>query len=357
MKIKLGQSLLIVTLVSVVPVIFFNVYYRVFEPEECALYMADYTWYEKTGIDMSFSFLATLSIFFSTYFVMRALQRKMPWKTAKISRRITIEFLLLALVSGTLMAIISNLYWPFFNSINGEDYGQIMFKNIATAVVITMIASAIWEASFLFSQWRASEVQAALLAKENAQSQFQSLKNQVNPHFLFNSLNALSALVHSDPDKAEDFIDEFAKIYRYVLDVKDHNVVALSAELDFLESFMFLQQIRFGDNLKVEKNVPNEKFEHYLPPLALQELIENAIKHNEVSTQRPLTVAVYVEGNVLVVENPIQPRKEIVQSTKTGLANLTQRYNLFGDKAPEFLNENGQFVARLPLIEGELQYS
>jgi hypothetical protein len=171
--------------------------------------------------------------------------------------------------------------------------------------------------------------------------------------FPINSLNALSALVHSDPDKAEEFIDEFAKIYRYVLEVKEQNVVSLKAELGFLDSFMFLQKIRFGDNLKLEKTVPAAMMEYFLPPLALQELIENAIKHNEVSGQRPLTISVQVIDDVLMVANPLQPRKELVQSTGTGLTNLKARYNLFGNKVPAFVEEDSQFIARLPLIEGE----
>jgi two-component system LytT family sensor kinase len=353
MKLNIRQALLIITLVSVVPVIFFNVYYRIFDPEQCDLYLSCYTWYEKTAIDMSFSLFATFSIFFCTYLVTRYLEQKMPWKTTKVGARVTVEFLLLATAAGILMATICHLYWPFLNITMGGEYGQLMFKNIATAIIITTICAAVWEASFLFMEWKASSLHAERLAKENAEARFQTLTNQINPHFLFNSLNALSALVHSDPDKAEEFIDEFAKIYRYVLEVKEQNVVSLKAELGFLDSFMFLQKIRFGDNLKLEKTVPVAMMEYFLPPLALQELIENAIKHNEVSGQRPLTISVQVVDDVLMVANPLQPRKELVQSTGTGLTNLKARYNLFGNKVPAFLEEDGQFIARLPLIEGE----
>lgn len=353
MKRRIGQSLLIITLVSVVPVIFFNIYYRIFEPEACAKYLIGYTVVEKTLVDITFSFLATFSIFTSTSFIMRLFARKMPWKTTKVGQRIVFEFLSISTVAGVLMAIICYFYWPFLSMTVLDDFNQIMFKNISTAIIITTIWITVSEGVSLFQDWRASELQAERLVKENVQSQFEALKNQINPHFLFNSLNALSSLVHSDPDKAEEFIDEFANIYRYVLDVKDKNVVSLDAELHFLDSFMFLQQIRFGDHLRLEKTIPDSKLNQFLPSLALQELIENAIKHNEVSGKRPLTIKVFVENDMLVVSNQLQLRKEEIESTGIGLNNLRKRYELFGDKEPKFGPENSCFVARLPLIEAE----
>ncbi len=181
-------------------------------------------------------------------------------------------------------------------------------------------------------------------------SQFETLKNQVNPHFLFNSLNVLLDLVHDDPDLAEDFIVKLTKVYRYVLELKDQDSVELSEELNFIKDYIFLHQIRFGNSLQLYVQVPDEQLYARVPPLTLQLLVENAIKHNVIAKDQALTVELWTEDGWFVVRNSYQPRQDRVDSTGIGLENLRQRYRYLEVPEPRFGVEGSYYVARVPLL-------
>jgi sensor histidine kinase YesM len=194
------------------------------------------------------------------------------------------------------------------------------------------------------------------LRQSNIEAQFETLKSQINPHFLFNSLSALSSLCYpnSQPLKAKQFIDEFSNIFRYVLEVKSKNVVELNQELEFVRSFFYLQQIRFVNGLVLKVNI-DEVFMNYLvPPLSLQTLVENAIKHNIVSKEKPLTIEIFNEREVLIIRNNFQKRSSSdISSTKTGLQNIIERYRLLTDLTPEYYENENYFVAKIPLLKDE----
>jgi PAS domain S-box-containing protein len=189
--------------------------------------------------------------------------------------------------------------------------------------------------------------------KENLQSQFEVLKSQINPHFMFNSLNVLSGLINKDIARAQLFIDEFSHIYRYVLETLEQQVVTLGKELDFTRSYLFLQQIRHGNDLSYTVNLPSSLLKWVLPPLSLQVVLENAIKHNIVNESKPLKIEIFSENNHLVVRNNIQPKISAVASTGLGLKNLVKRYRLISEFTPTFQVSTDYYVARLPLIETE----
>ncbi len=192
------------------------------------------------------------------------------------------------------------------------------------------------------------------LQKENLQSQFEVLKQQVNPHFLFNSLNVLTSLIKVEPDLAETFTEKLSKVYRYVLENKEKDLVTLNTELDFMKAYVFLIDIRFMDKVFVKLNIDENKYKNdwMILPMALQLLIENAIKHNTFSKKNPLMIDLSIdEKHYLVVKNNTQARKTQIQSTGVGLANITNRYTLISDKKPEFRKSENEFVARIPLIE------
>ncbi|MEL6676702.1 MAG: histidine kinase [Bacteroidota bacterium] len=193
-------------------------------------------------------------------------------------------------------------------------------------------------------------LEAEKQAKAQLQSQFETLKNQVNPHFLFNSLNVLMTLVHDDPDLAEAFIAKLTKVYRYVLELKDKAMVSLTEELDFVQNYIFLQQIRFGNNLRLYSEVPPQKLSECLPPLTLQLLVENAVKHNIISRQQPLTIELYIEDDFFVVKNNFQKREERIPSTGIGLANLKARYAFLSNQQPAFYLDNDHYIAKVPLL-------
>ncbi len=190
------------------------------------------------------------------------------------------------------------------------------------------------------------------LEKENLSTQYQVLKDQVNPHFLFNSLNTLSSLIRNNPEDAVRFVEEFADLYRYVLDVNNQFVVELKKELNFIETYIYLQKIRYGENLRVNVTIAADYLEDLVIPFSLQILIENAIKHNEISEKYPLEIAVYSENNFIVVSN----RMKIIECTHSkgiGLKNLKERYTGVTDVVPEFYIDNGIYIAKIPVIKGE----
>ncbi len=186
--------------------------------------------------------------------------------------------------------------------------------------------------------------------KEQILSRFETLSNQVNPHFLFNCLNTLSTLIHEDVLVAEEFVTRLTGVYRYVLELRQTVTVSLEEELAFVKHYAFLQQVRFDNALQIYLLIPEHRLQDQLPPMTLQLLVENAVKHNVVSKSQPLMVELLVEGDFFIVKNNFQPRTGSIPSTKVGLANLRSRYELLGTNPPEFGEVGGYFLAKVPLI-------
>ncbi|MDJ1496472.1 histidine kinase [Cytophagaceae bacterium DM2B3-1] len=187
--------------------------------------------------------------------------------------------------------------------------------------------------------------------KENIQAQFSALKNQVNPHFLFNSLSILSSLVQVDAELSEKFIDQLSRAYRYILEQKDNEQVSLRTELEFIQSYVFLLKIRFEDKFNVVIQVPETYWNHYkIAPLTLQLLIENAVKHNRMSSEEPLQVYIRAENTNLIVKNKIQLRTQSDISTGVGLQNIINRYHLLTDRQVWVGESDGAFIVKIPLL-------
>ena len=201
------------------------------------------------------------------------------------------------------------------------------------------------------NQLTEANTQLIKLQKENLQSQFEMLKQQVNPHFLFNSLNVLSSLIKLEPDLAEKFTDHLSKVYRYVLENKDNEMVKLSTELEFLAAYTFLLDIRFMGKLVINIDIPEEKKSYLIIPLAMQLLIENAIKHNAMSVKKPLIISIYIDRDEnLVIKNNLRERENFFPSTGVGLKNIAHRYFLLNMKEPNFEKTDKEFIAKVPLL-------
>ncbi|MFD3003706.1 sensor histidine kinase [Pontibacter toksunensis] len=191
------------------------------------------------------------------------------------------------------------------------------------------------------------------LQKENFRAQFESLKSQIDPHFLFNSLNVLGSLIYRDPGKAVQFLGQLSKVYRIVLESNRKQVVPLRTELELVEAYTFLLKTRFGSNFQIMTDVPLEKMEHGLPPTAVQMLVEKAIKHNGYTPGEPLAIKIFVEGNKLVVANNLQPRLEPANSSKVGLQNIMNRYSHLTEEQVEICPTEDEFIVKLPLLQEE----
>lgn len=187
------------------------------------------------------------------------------------------------------------------------------------------------------------------LRAENILNQYEALKNQLNPHMLFNSLNTLRSLVRENQERAQEYIQQLSNVLRYTLRSNEAQSVTLEEEMEFMSAYLFLLKMRFEDNLHFEINISHLLDMHHLPPMSLQMLVENAVKHNEISTRRPFTVNIYTEDKEIVVRNVIQPKLTATLGTGIGLVNLAKRYRLLFHREI-VITENKYFTVRIPLI-------
>jgi len=200
--------------------------------------------------------------------------------------------------------------------------------------------------------------QQNIIEKEQAkqktlQHQLQALRTQINPHFLFNALNSLNALIRQKSDKASTFVDKLSLLLRSTLQRSDKDFITIQDELDYLENYMYLQKERFGDKFNVDIQIPEEWTKELIPSFSLQLLVENAIKHNVISKKQPLSVEIYTEGSYLVVRNLLQERRDSVESTETGLSNLSTRFNLLKKRRIQIIKDKEYFSVKLPILNDE----
>lgn len=221
---------------------------------------------------------------------------------------------------------------------------------IVLTVLIMVLAFDLLElAIFLNTSYRNSLAELERFRKENAEYQFEMLKLQLNPHFLFNSLNTLSSLVHEDAGKASEFIRRLSDVYRYVLDNRNKELVPLKEEMEFVRSFTFLLGIRFQGMVHFLIEVKDDALDHRIAPMTLQMLLENAVKHNIASRQRPLTVRLFSIDDELWVVNNFQP-KEKSENTGVGLKNIRSRYGFLTTRPVVIVDEGPEFIVKIPLI-------
>lgn len=280
--------------------------------------------------------------------IVATLDRKLPWLQFPLKRLIvqffvTIVFSLIVIVFAILL---SGFFWH--QKITSDFFLETGAFMVKIAFLFVFLGSLISNAIMFFKNWKEAAVQQEKLKREQLALQYETLKSQVNPHFLFNNLNSLTSLISTNPDKAIDFVKKLSEVYRYVLDQKDHELVALETELKFLESYVFLQRIRFDTNLNIQVDVNPGKFK--VIPLSVQMLVENAIKHNEISDKNPLSIRIFsTEDDYLVVENLLQ-KKVGSEGSGSGIRNIIDRYEFFTSKKVTISDNTEKFIVRIPLL-------
>ncbi|HPS12895.1 MAG TPA: histidine kinase [Prolixibacteraceae bacterium] len=279
------------------------------------------------------------------------LWKKYPWDKNPLIHIVSV----LAYIIIFTVAIIFFIYLiNLFSNGNMDNYWQ-AHKGFHMAILFVFIFSVtVHEAIYLFFLWKRELTRSADLEKENIRSKFEALKNHVNPHFLFNSLGTLSSLINTDQEKATRYVNEFSKIYRYFLEVNSNDLVTIEEETEFIHSYIFLQQIRYGEGFSFENRIGPRYSKTYILPLSLQLLIENALKHNTTVPGSPLKIEIYVdeEKQSIVVKNNLQPRK-VENTPKTGLKNLEQRYLNFTGKPIAYRKDDSFFIVEIPIISNE----
>ncbi|MEL7249210.1 MAG: histidine kinase [Bacteroidota bacterium] len=232
-----------------------------------------------------------------------------------------------------------------------DNYEPNIYQAYLTTYSVSFAIIVLYEAIYFYTQLRESITEKEEAKQAQIRSELQGLRNQVNPHFLFNSLNTLMHIVGEDQDLAKRYLQRLSKVYRYILESRSAPLIPLSDELAFIRAYNFLQEERFRGNLQVNIKV-DETFENYkIVPLSLQILFENAIKHNIISRKHPLLIEVYVNEHMqLVVTNNLQRKRQVLDSTQVGLENISKRYSYFTEQAIDIHEDEHHFTVGLPLI-------
>jgi two-component system, LytTR family, sensor kinase len=204
---------------------------------------------------------------------------------------------------------------------------------------------------FYMNKLKKAQLEAEQLKKISVEAQFEALRNQINPHFMFNCFNVLSTLVYKDADTSAKFIAQISNVYRYLLHSQERKVVTLQEELSFIDSYLYLLQMRYGENLIIERDIKADVEEFYVAPASLQMLIENAIKHNIISKSNPLTIRLYSDHETMIVSNNLQEKQVKEESTHRGLQNIQSRYRLLSDETVKIEKTASQFRVEIPLLQ------
>jgi two-component system, LytTR family, sensor kinase len=226
----------------------------------------------------------------------------------------------------------------------------IIIEFTATLLLSCLVIS-IYEAYFFAHELQRTVTEKTALERDYVQSQLEGLRNQVNPHFLFNSLNTLIYLIPEDQDKAVKFVHQLSKVYRFLLESREAKLIPLEEEMAFLDAYIFLQKERFGENLQVQISALPSLKKTGIIPLTLQLLFENAIKHNIISTEKPLKIDLSVENTHLIVRNNYQPKNRVAIGTGMGLQNIKDRYRLLDNRSVEVIVTPQSFMVALPILQ------
>ncbi len=262
---------------------------------------------------------------------------------------------LLVIITTFLVFFIFN-WIPLRLLFEPEAFVPIRVRNaFGVSIVVSLFFYYFVERERSKKQLQAEMLRSARLQKENFQAQLENLKDQVNPHFLFNSLNVLVSLIPQDADRATEFTRKLSELYRSFLDNSAEQLIPLRKELEIIDAYIYLLKTRFGESVHFEMQIASEVKELQLPPGSLQVLLENAIKHNGSTRKKPLLIEIFSEEDILVVRNNLQPRLEQIESTNTGLRNMESRYSFLSDKKPDFEKTGTHFIVKLPLLKVENQ--
>jgi hypothetical protein len=266
------------------------------------------------------------------------------WKIGMLYAVVIFLFLMLNYGLFVTAKILANAE-PVF-SFSRSGWNLLIVVWLAEMVVIGLLLSN----RTLQTNWLLRQ-EATKLQMENTQAKYIALQNQLNPHFLFNSLNTLIAEIKYNPDNAMHFTRNLSSVYRYVLQCQGRNLVSLKEELEFMHSYLFLHKVRLGNCIDCDCRIPSWYMDRQIPPLTLQLLVENVIKHNSISSSKPMTVHIAVDNEYLLVSNTVSPKKKEDVSSGIGLKNLANRCRLMTDRDIFVEKENSVFTVKIPIIQ------
>lgn len=286
------------------------------------------------------------------------LMERLPWKKGDSAKRI-----ILGILGSTVLTLFGLFVLRGFTAFvfHGKSFSEFIanesFKNYQFGLWITLTIVIIFHFVYFYNRYQKNKLKEQKVIAGTASAKFDALKNQLDPHFLFNSLNVLTSLIDENPESAQKFTTSLSKVYRYVLEQKNKELVSVDEELDFARTYMTLVKMRFEDSIVFDIPERASNPESKVVPLSLQLLLENAVKHNMVTTSKPLHIKIYEDGRGnLVVENNLQPKQIVKKGSGVGLENIKQRYQLLTDKKVNINQQANRFAVALPMLTKQITF-
>jgi len=309
---------------------------------------SQYTWWELWLCYGYFTFIA-FAIWHGNRYLLFRLRPRFSWLNQPVQK---VFALIVSNIFYTIpISVGLTVLWYAFARHSATDWDAI-FKATALCVICVVFITHTYETVFLIRSWETDKLKGEKMERARVEAELEALKNQIDPHFIFNSLNTLSHLIENDSAKAKQFNDNLADVYRYILLNKERNLVLLKEELEFLDNYYSLITIRFGNALNVQIDLDGTLRDQYLvPPISLQTLLENVMKHNEFSEARPLTVRVSMTNDSIRFSNEIRPKRSRKPTSRVGLKNLNERYKLVTEKEIAVNQTDGHFTVTLPVLK------
>lgn len=296
------------------------------------------------------SIIITTLIWEGALWIDSFLDRRFPWDK-RLIKRIASQLIACTVYISLVLVVVMESFESLVCPIPIENQRNFFVIVFVLAFLVSMVLMSLLICMQFFRKWKQSLLEVEQYKSESAMARLENLKNQVNPHFLFNNMSVLSSLVYKDQDKAVDFINQLSKVYRYLLDSGSCELTTLEDEMQFLQSYTYLLNIRYSPNIHFEIAVSEEALKTHIPPMSVQLLIENAIKHNEISSAAPLTISIRSEEMWLIVENNLRLRSTVENGSGTGLKNIRSRYQYFTDREPEVTATETHFHVKIPLLK------
>ena len=341
---KTTKNIVIAFLIGCVVYVIGNFISGGFDYQNLNQFLEDFLFYQLYAFVLGFS-----NMYFFSY------MESLKWKKTDTIKRLVLGMLgatVITLIGLFILRVFTVTY--YYDKTFDEFMATESIKNYQFGLWITLSIVVVFHVVYYYNRYQKQKIKEQKVIAGTARAKFDALKNQLDPHFLFNSLNVLTSLIDENPDNAQKFTTSLSKIYRYVLEQKNKDLVTVSEELKFAKTYMLLLQMRFEDALKfsLPETVSNPELK--IVPLSLQLLLENAVKHNVITSDNPLVIKIYEDNGYLVVENNTNPKASLEKSTKVGLKNISQRYSLITRQPVDIINNHQSFKVRLPLLNQEI---
>lgn len=334
------KNLLITFIIGTVVFVIGNFFYNGFEFESVNDFLINFGFYQLYALVLGYS-----NMYFFDFLNNR------NW-----GKKDTLKRIIVGISGSTVLTLIGLFFLRALTSMyySGNTFEAFLanekLKHYQFGLWITLTIVIIFHVIYFYNKYQQNKIKEQKVIAGTASAKFDALKNQLDPHFLFNSLNVLTSLIEENPDNAQKFTTSLSKVYRYVLEQKSKELVTVDEELQFAKTYMSLLKMRFEDSIVFSMPEKASNPESKVVPLSLQLLLENAVKHNMVTSSKPLTIRIYEDQGRLIVENNLQPKQIVKKSSGVGLSNIMQRYDLLTNKKVNINKEANRFAVAIPML-------